>query len=93
LATSTNDILDELDYQLKIDREVMEKVMPDGPQEIELIRILEAEPLHLDEPVRISGSKTSEISARLSIMETKRMIRNIWNGIYKNMNWRLVANL
>jgi hypothetical protein len=41
----------------------------------------------LDKLVRISGRKTSDISARLTIMETKRMERNTRGGIYKNINY------
>jgi len=59
--------------------------MPSVPEEVKIIDILENEPLHLDELVRISGSKTSEVSARLTIMEMKGMVRNIGGGIYKKI--------
>jgi hypothetical protein len=38
--------------------------------------------LHLDELVRISGGKTPEISARLTVMEMKGMVRNMGKGVY-----------
>lgn len=83
LATETKDILDELDMQVKVDKEKIKKVVPDSPAEAKLLEILEAEPFHLDELVRISGGKTSEISARLTIMEMKGMVKSLGKGMYK----------
>ena len=83
MATETKDILDELDMDIKVDKEKMEKIVPSSPEESKLIEILENEPLYLDELVRISGCRTSEISARLTIMEMKGMVRNIGGGKYK----------
>jgi DNA processing protein len=86
LATEVKDVLDELDMQVKVDKEKIAKIIPDTPEEEKLLTILENEPLHLDELVRISGCKTQEISARLTIMEMKGMVRSMGNGIYKKCN-------
>jgi len=86
MATEVKDILDELDLELKVDKEKMEKVVPTGPEEANILEYLENEPLYLDELVRISGSKTSEISARLTIMEMKGLVRNLGGGKYKKCN-------
>ena len=83
LLTSAKDVLDELHLQLKVDPVATEKVMPGGPIEINIIEILEREPLHLDELVRISGIATSEVSARLTIMEMKGLVRNMGGGVYR----------
>jgi DNA processing protein len=83
IATSVKDILEELDLQVKVDKEKIEKIMPGNLGEKNLIDILENEPLHLDELVRISGVETSEVSARLTIMEMKGMIRNLGKGMYR----------
>jgi DNA processing protein len=85
IATETKDILDELDMQVKVDKEKIQKIIPDTPEEEKLLVILENEPLHLDELVRISGCTTAEISARLTIMEMKGMVKNIGNGIYRKI--------
>jgi DNA processing protein len=53
--------------------------------EIKLVEILEREALHLDELVRISGIPTAEVSARLTIMEMKGLVRNLGNGMYKKV--------
>jgi DNA processing protein len=85
LATETKDILDELDMQVKVDKEKIAKIIPDSPEEEKLLVILENEPLHLDELVRMSGCTTAEISARLTIMEMKGMVGSMGNGIYKRV--------
>ncbi len=82
-ATSVRDILEELDLQVKVDTEKIERVIPTTDKESKLLSILEAEPLHLDELVRISGCKTPEMSARLTIMEMKGLVRSLGKGMYR----------
>lgn len=86
MATETKDILDELDMQIKVDKEKIERVAPSSPEEEKLLDILVNEALHLDELVRMSGCTTSEISARLTIMEMKGMVKNLGQGMYKKCN-------
>ncbi|HKB88552.1 MAG TPA: DNA-processing protein DprA [Patescibacteria group bacterium] len=83
--TSARDVLDELHMQLKVDTRAIEKIMPTSGVEAKIVEILEVEPLHLDELVRISGITTSEVSARLTIMEMKGLVRNMGGGIYKRI--------
>ncbi len=83
MATSVQDVLEELDLLLKVDKEAIEKVMPTSPAEEKLVEILANEPLHLDEVARISTLKVSDVSARLTIMELKGLVKNIGGGVYK----------
>ncbi len=85
IATSVKDILDELDLQIKVDKEKIQKIVPDTKDEEKLLEILRNEALHLDELVRISGCQTSEISARLTIMEMKGMVKNLGKGMYRKI--------
>jgi DNA processing protein len=85
MATETKDILDELDLQVKVDRQKLEKIAPESREEAKILEILENEALHLDELVRISGGKTPEISARLTIMEMKGLVKNLGKGMYKKL--------
>ncbi len=85
LITTTKDVMEELNMQMIVDRNVVEKVMPEGPDEANLLKILDVEPLHLDELVRISGQKTGEVSGRLTIMEMKGMVRNMGGSVYKKI--------
>jgi DNA processing protein len=85
IATSVKDILEELNLQLSVDKEKIQRVIPDTKEEAVLLEFLENESLHLDELVRMSNGKTSEISARLTIMEMKGMVRSLGNGMYKKI--------
>lgn len=83
IATEAKDILDELDINVKVDKEKIRQILPDDPEEKKILDILINEAFHLDELVRITGGKTSEISARLTIMEMKGLVRNLGGGKYK----------
>jgi DNA processing protein len=85
LITSAKDVIDELNLELSVNPETLEKVMPESPEEVKLIAALAVEPLHLDEVVRITGIKTAEVSARLTIMEIKGMVKNMGEGVYKKL--------
>lgn len=85
LVTGVLDILNELDLQIRADSKVVEKIIPKGKDEVIILRVLETEPLHLDEIVRISGLTASTVSSRLTIMEIKGIVKNIGNGIYKKI--------
>ncbi len=83
IATETKDILEELNMQVVLDRDKVEKVMPGTKLEEKIVAILENEPLHLDELVRISKFETSEILSSLTIMEMKGIVKNLGQGVYK----------
>ena len=85
MATSTRDILDELDLQLRVDYEEVEKIMPEGKDESVILSLLENETLYLDELVRISGLTASTVSSKLTVMEIKGMVKNLGGGVYKKM--------
>lgn len=83
IAFSVNDIVEELDLQVKVNKEEFAKIMPADDLEAKLMDVLENEPLHLDEIVRCSGLKVADINAKLTIMQLKGMVKNIGEGIYK----------
>lgn len=85
MVTGVSDILAELDWELKVDREEVEKILPSTKDEEELLQILANEPFHLDEMARMSKLPVAEISARLTIMELKRMVKNMGGGVYKKV--------
>lgn len=82
IATTPKDVLEEMNIEIKVDSEKMNKIAPDNNGESKIIEILKYEPLYLDELVRISGEKTSVISARLTIMEMKGLVKNLGKGRY-----------
>lgn len=85
LVTSTRDIMDELSLEVKVDKDKIQNIMPEGKAEILILRTLDKEPMHLDEIVRISGLETSDVSARLTIMEMKSLVKGIGSGVYKKI--------
>jgi DNA processing protein len=85
LVSSTQDILDELNLQLKVDADEMEKVLPGNENEVNLVAALTNEALHLDELARITGLTVSQISASLTVMELKGLVKNIGQGMYRKI--------
>ncbi len=85
LITNIRDVVDELNLEFKVNKEAVQKIIPDNPTDARLIKILEVEPLHLDEVVRISNIPTPEVSARLTIMEMKGLVKNMGDGVYKKI--------
>lgn len=85
MVSSVKDILAELNLQLMVDRDKVETVLPGSQEEKTLLEILTNEPFHLDELARIAKIPVSEISARLTIMELKGMVRNMGGGVYKKV--------
>lgn len=85
IAFSVSDIIDELNLNLSVDKKAVEKVMPSDDLEEKLIEIISREPLHLDEVVRISKLKVEEISAKLTVMQLKGLIKDIGNSMYKKI--------
>jgi len=85
LVTKVSEVLEELNMQTMVNPQLVEKVMPDTKEQAKILAILDREPLHLDELVRISGLQTNEISATLTIMEMKGMVKNLGQGMYKKI--------
>ena len=83
-ATSSSDILEELNITAKFDGVgIFSK--PLEKSEKALLDILASEPLHVDEVARISTLKVDAVSATLTVMELKGIIKNIGNGVYKKI--------
>ncbi len=85
LITNIREVLEELDLEFKVDTESVEKVFPSSPIEQKIVDTLNIEELHLDEVARITGIPIGELSARLTIMEMKGLVRNMGGGIYKRI--------
>jgi DNA processing protein len=81
IAFSAKDVLDDLDLQLKVDKEAVEKVMPSDELEKKILKIIENEPLHIDEIVRKSKLTMSDVSSKLTMMELKGLVKNS-GGMY-----------
>jgi DNA processing protein len=80
---NVRDILEDLNIELSGNPNNPHLEGLSDPLDIKIVGILKHGPLHLDDVVRISGMPTSDISARLTIMEMKKIIVNLGDGIYK----------
>jgi DNA processing protein len=83
MVTDVSDILGELDMQLKVDKDAVEKIMPSDKVEEKIVKVLENEELHVDEIARLSKLDANEVSAKLTMMEIKGMVRNLGGGVYR----------
>jgi DNA processing protein len=82
LFTSVSDVLDELNLQLRVDRDKISEFAPADDLERLISDILDC-PKHVDEIRRRTGLKISEISAKLTVMEIKGIVKNLGGGIYR----------
>jgi DNA processing protein len=77
LVTRVEDIVEELNLGMVAEQLSMREVLPENDQEATLLRSLTAEPTHVDEIVRASGLPVSEVSATLTMMELKGLVRQV----------------
>ncbi len=73
LVLSAEDVLNELNivYQMVETRTQTEDIAPTGSTETQLLGHLSADPVHIDDLVRISGLPVSEVSSTLTLLELK----------------------
>ncbi|MBL8116284.1 MAG: DNA-processing protein DprA [Anaerolineae bacterium] len=77
LVINVKDVLDELNIahnNMHITR-VAQKIAPTNPTEISILNWLGADPIHIDEIVRLSGLPITTISSTLTILELKGLAR------------------
>lgn len=76
-VTSANDILEELNLEKFIAQQENKKIIPDTPEEAQLLGYLSKEPLHIDKLAQQTGLSASQINSLLLIMEMKGIVRNL----------------
>lgn len=82
LVMSAADIIEELNMQMVPQQLSMREVLPENAEEAALLKLLGAMPVHVDELSRTSGLPVAVVSATLTMMELKGMVRH-----YGNMNY------
>ncbi len=85
LVSKVEDILEELDWDFKVNREEFEKVLPSDREELEILDLLADNPLHLDEIARVSKLDSNVVFSKITILELKGLVKNIGNDIYKRV--------
>ena len=71
------DILEALNLFMIPQHVEMQAVLPDNAEERTLLALLSHDPRHVDELIRESGMPTMMVTATLTMMELKGMIRQM----------------
>ncbi len=82
LTTSAADILEELELQMAPQQLEMREVLPESETEAALLKLLNSEPLHIDELVRGSGLPIALVSSTIMMMELKGLARRVGSVSY-----------
>jgi len=81
---NVSDILDELKIvQTAVQTQtITERILPANPTEAELLGHLGADPIHVDDLVRLCGLPVSTVSSTLTILELKGLARTVGHMQY-----------
>ena len=84
LVMRARDILDELSitYTEHETREKAQSIVPETDVEATLLRILEADPIHVDDIIRETGLATAEVTSTLIILELKGLAQSVGHMQY-----------
>lgn len=82
VAVCAADIMEALDLAQVSSYIDNKKIIPETPEEENLLSYMEKEPIHINDLIRLTKLDTNIINSTLTIMEMKGMIRNIGNMKY-----------
>ncbi len=71
------DILEKLNLNMVVQQAEVREVIPENATESELLELLSAEPVHIDEIQRTTGLPIETVSSTLAFMELKGMVRQV----------------
>ena len=77
LVREYQDILEELNLTTVARQIEMKEILPETETEAALLRLLSAEPTHIDEVCRNSGLTTATVSGTLAMMELKGLVKQV----------------
>ena len=77
LVTKVEDILEELNLSMAAEQLEAKELLPADETEAKLLRILSAEPIHIDDVRRESGLPIATVSSALAMLELKGMVRQV----------------
>ncbi len=77
LVTQTEDILEELNLTMATQQPELREVTPADPTEAKLLRVLNSQPIHIDEVQRVSGLPIAAVSGALAMLELKGVVRQV----------------
>ena len=71
------DVLETLNIDRVVAHRQARAILPGNPTEANILGVLSAEPIHIDEICSLTGLSIEEVSATLTIMELKGMVRQM----------------
>lgn len=77
LVSCVDDILEALNLQSAVVQQEITAVLPETPEEAALLRLIEAEPRHIDAISRESALTLPVVSATLAMLELKGLVRQV----------------
>jgi DNA processing protein len=87
LVQSAEDILEELNIKQIQQFKTNQEIIPDSPEEAEILKHLTSEQKHVNELVKLSSFTITKVNSTLMMLEMKGLIKNLGNNIYiKSMN-------
>ncbi len=82
LVRSCTDILEELNLTATAQQMEMKEIIPESDTEASLLKLLSAEPKHIDEVCRTSSLPTATVSSTLAMMELKGLVKQVGTMSY-----------
>ena len=77
IVTRAEDVLDALNLQNAVEQQAVAAAVPETPEEAALLRLIEAEPRHIDAITRDSALSLPEVSATLAMLELKGLVKQV----------------
>ncbi len=77
LVTKVSDILEELNLQMVEQQMEMSALLPDDPTESAVLERVGADPVHVDDCVRLAGLPIATVSSTLAMLEMKGVVRQV----------------
>lgn len=77
LVASVEDILEALNLHMVHEQQSIAALLPETPEEIALLRLVEAEPRHIDLIARESALPQPIVSSTLAMLELKGLVRQV----------------
>ena len=77
IVTRVDDILEALNLHDAVEQQAVAAAMPDTPEEAALLKLVEAEPRHIDAISRDSALAPPLVSATLAMLELKGLVKQV----------------
>jgi DNA processing protein len=77
LVTKVDDVLEELNLRMVVERTAVQMVLPETAEEIALYTQLSGQPIHIDDLSRTTGLPSALVSSTLTLMELKGMVQQV----------------